>query len=69
MQGGNKSEVKCEVQTTRSRAERGESHAPDPDRRMHKIDAIRRAGYLARERWTEAGPRTRITSYVPRKRK
>ena len=34
-----------------------------------KMDAIRRAGYLAREDCNEAGPRTRITSYVPRKRK
>ena len=31
---------------------------------MHKMDAIRRAGYLARERWTEADPRKRITNYV-----
>jgi len=34
-------------------------------RRMHKMDAFRRAGYLARERWTEAGPRKRIYNYVP----
>jgi len=58
--------VKCDIQTTRSRAKRGESHAPDPDRRMHKMDAIWRAGYLARERWTEAGPRKRICNYVPK---
>ena len=40
------------------------THAPDPDRRMHKMDAIRRAGYLARESWTEAGPRERMTNDV-----
>jgi hypothetical protein len=33
-------------------------------RRMHKNGCHPAGRYLARERWTEAGPRKRITSYV-----